>query len=72
MANDSTDELMNAAHHLESALRLERRSPIPRQDDLAVISAALADVEAMLDRRTGPPLTGPSERLRRFWPVRSR
>lgn len=73
MGNNSTDELCNAHHHLTLAAELERRAPIPRQDHLRAMQDALRSVELVLTDRIGPPLRPTAtERLRAFWPTRSR
>lgn len=70
MANTSTDELGNAAHHLELAIELERRSPERRLEELALMQRALDDLDQVLDVRCGPKL--PALRLGRLIPFRRR
>lgn len=74
MANNSTDELMNAAHHLVLARKLESRAPRGSQSDAARISDALWLVEQMLEERHAAPEYDRNVRgrLRLVWPHRVR
>ena len=72
--NNSTDEALNAAHHLMQSIQLESRRPFPDPVVLANLRTAQAVLDQALEYMHAPELS-PDSRLRRLlslWPYRVR